>query len=50
MRDKEKVCGTCCWHKHENICDGWICVCDKSDYCADYTDYDYSCEHWALRK
>lgn len=32
----KKCCGTCKWHSFENI----------SDYCADWTEYDNSCEEW----
>jgi hypothetical protein len=33
MDDKKKCCGTCRWHKHEDIDDGWVCVNDQSEYC-----------------
>jgi len=45
----EKVCGTCRWHEHEDISDGWVCVNDKSDECTDWTHYEHSCEHWEGR-
>ena len=27
---KDKCCGTCKYHYHENIDDGWVCVNDRS--------------------
>lgn len=47
VRDKMKqCCGTCAYHHFENISDGWVCCNDKSDYCADWTEYGDSCEEW----
>lgn len=31
----EKCFGTCEYHHHEDIDNGWICVNDQSEYCAD---------------
>ncbi len=45
----EQCCGTCKWHKNENISDGGVCVNGDSDYCADWTGYDDSCEEWEER-
>ena len=42
----DKCCGTCKWHKFENISDGFVCVNSDSDYCADWTEYGDSCEEW----
>lgn len=33
----DKCCGTCKYHYHKNICDGWECVKDRSEYFADWT-------------
>jgi len=41
-----KICGTCRWHQHECICDGWVCVNNESDMCTEWTEYGYSCEQW----
>lgn len=49
MKNNEKCCGTCKWHKHEPIDDGWVCVNADSDHCTDWTDYDYCCEEWEER-
>ena len=45
-----EVCGTCRYHAFEGISDDWICVCDESDYLADWTDYNDSCECWEERE
>ena len=45
----ENCCGTCKWHEHENIDDGWVCVNDQSEYCADRTEYDEICDEWEAR-
>lgn len=46
----KQCCGTCKWHKHEPIDDGWVCVNSGSKYCADWTDYDHRCGEWEGRK
>lgn len=40
----DKCCGTCKYHYHKNICDGWECVNDRSEYFADWTEYSDSCD------
>lgn len=42
----DKCCGTCKYHYHKNIDDGWECVNDRSEYFADWTGYKDSCEEW----
>lgn len=41
-----KCCGTCRYHYHETIDDGYVCINPKSDYCADWTDDDISCPEY----
>jgi len=43
----EQVCGTCRWHKNDG--DDWVCCNNKSDYCADWTEYGNTCEEWEGR-
>ena len=50
MEEKKKCCGTCRYHEHENISDGWVCVNDESEYLADWTEYNDSCEEWTERE
>lgn len=47
--DKREICGTCKYHHHENVDDGWVCVNDESDYCTDFTEYDDTCNEWEGR-
>ena len=44
--NEEHVCGTCRWHRYERIDRGWICVNADSDYCAGWTEYGDTCEHY----
>lgn len=46
----KKCCGTCEYHYHEDISDGYICVNDRSEHCADWTDYNDGCEEWKERE
>ncbi len=41
-----KQCSTCKYHEHRNSDDSWVCVNPESEYYADWTDYDDSCEDW----
>lgn len=41
-----ECCGTCKWHRHENTSQGWVCMNSESDYCADWTEYNDSCNEW----
>lgn len=46
---KEECCGTCGWHRFENLTDGWVCVNDESENCGDWTEYSDSCDMWEER-
>ena len=43
-----ECCGTCKWHVKDELGD-WICVNDESENCADWTEYNDSCEEWEAR-
>ena len=45
----DKCCGTC-KYQHEDINDGWMCVNDRSEFCADWIGYNDSCEEWEGRE
>lgn len=45
----DRCCGTCKYHEHEDIDNGWVCVNQESDYVADWTDYDFCCEDYEER-
>lgn len=49
FREHKECCGTCKWHRHEDIDDGWVCVNDMSDQCAEWTDYDMYCDQYEPR-
>jgi hypothetical protein len=49
LGSKEKICGHCKWHIHEDITDGWVCSNNRSDYVADWTEYDDSCDDFEPR-
>lgn len=46
MFDDREICGTCLWHKHEDVDDGWVCTNPDSEYCSDWTGYEDSCWEW----
>lgn len=48
--EKEKCCGTCKFHEHEDIDDGWVCANADSEYLSDWTDYDHCCIDWEERE
>ena len=50
LKTKDQICGTCEWHKHEYIDDGYVCVYYKSDYCTDHTDYEHYCSKWEAKE
>ena len=42
----DKCCGTCKYHCHENIDDGWVCTNVDSEYVAEWTEYKDFCDEW----
>lgn len=44
----DNTCKTCRYHQHEDISDGYVCVNDESEMCADWTEDDYSCDKWEM--
>lgn len=48
--EPKHVCGTCRYHYHESIDNGWICANTDSEYCADWTEFDDHCEDWEPRE
>lgn len=47
---KNQTCSTCRYREHEDIDDGYVCVCDKSVHCADWVEEDMACPYWEGRK
>lgn len=48
MKSIDKSCKTCRYHRHEDISDGYVCVNDESEACADWTEDDFSCDKWEM--
>ena len=48
MNQTDKCCGTCRWNSHDG--QDFICVNGDSDNCADYTEYDQSCDGWEAKQ
>ena len=47
----DKCCGTCRHHVPDgNFPDDWLCVNDKSEHIADYTEYEETCDFWEERE
>lgn len=46
----DKCCGTCKYHRYDDIGDDWVCVNDQSEYYADWIEYDDSCDEWEGRE
>ena len=42
----EEICGNCKWHRYEKESQGWVCCTSDSDYVADWTEYDDSCDEF----
>lgn len=47
--ETERCCGNCKYHYHESIDDGWVCVNDESEFVADWTEYNDTCDEWEER-
>lgn len=49
-REAEKeCCGNCRWHTKEALTNEWMCDCEDSDNCMDYTEYTDGCECFERR-
>lgn len=52
MREERECCGTCKWHRREEITFGnkpeeeWYCGNHTSELYQEYTEYEDSCEEW----
>lgn len=46
----EEICLNCAYHCYERESQGWVCCNADSDYCADWTDADDSCEEFKERE
>ena len=48
---RETICGKCSYHRKGDARygDGWLCLCDTSDYYLDETDYKFGCINFEPR-
>lgn len=46
----QRHCGTCKYHQHEDVDDGWVCVNNDSVNFTEWTEYNDSCEDWEERE
>lgn len=46
---EREYCGNCRWHTKEALTNEWMCDCEDSDYCMDYTGYNDGCECFERR-
>ena len=50
MPDNDNFCcGTYRYGSYDKI-NGYVCVNDKSDYVADFVEYDHVCEEWKQKR
>ena len=45
MPDAKQRCGTCQYGSYDKI-DGYVCVNSDSEYVADFTEYNHTCDSW----
>ncbi len=50
--DKREICGNCKYCHKEKVSDDWdmICVNSDSEYCADWVEYEHSCDSFERRE
>lgn len=46
---EREVCGNCRWHTKEALTGEWICDCEDSDNCMEYTEYEDGCSEFERR-
>ncbi len=44
-----EICGNCKYHQYEEASQGWVCCNGESEYCADWTEYNDTCEDFEER-
>ena len=47
MRKTDMCCETCKYCQYENIDQGYVCVNNESEYCADWVEPEHCCEEWS---
>ena len=49
MLDCNKYCGTCEYSTYDKA-NGYICTNNKSDYVADFVEFNHVCDEWEEKK
>lgn len=44
-----KNCGNCKYGNYDTM-QGYVCVNDESDYCADFVEHDHVCEEHEMKE
>lgn len=45
----KEICGNCKYHTFESVDSGYVCANPDSEYCADWTEYNDSCEDFEVK-
>ena len=49
MASCKQCCGTCEYGSYDKV-DGYVCVNNESEYVADFTEYDHTCDCWERKR
>lgn len=44
-----EICGECKYHRYDRESGDWVCENDDSEYFAEFTDYNDSCDGYEER-
>lgn len=47
--EADECCGKCCKHKFDDESQDWVCTNSKSEYFAEWTNYNDACEEFKGR-
>ena len=45
----DEICLNCKWHTYERASQGWVCCNGESEYIAEWTEPDFTCEEYQER-
>lgn len=46
----KECCGTCRYHEQDEFAEDYVCVNDRSEEFADWTDYNHCCDEYEERE
>lgn len=49
MASCKQCCGTCEYGSYDEV-DGYVCVNNESEYVADFTECDHTCDCWEQKR